>query len=290
MKSMTGFGTSESNGFKVEIRALNHRYCEVVVKLPSNLMSLEKEVTRIVQEQLQRGRIEVSITQLNNNNHLKKDIFKVNKKLAEAYLNVLKKMSVEYSLPYEVGVEFIAKVPGIIQQEEISVDISRIAPILKNLLLKALSQVNYTRAKEALALKTDFIKRIKKIEITSQEIMKLAPKVVNSYKRGLENRLKKLLNDTVDLDKKQILNEMAIFAERSDITEEIVRLNSHLKQFKANLNKNIPVGRILDFILQEMNREINTIGSKANDYQISQRVVMIKNELEKLREQAQNIV
>jgi uncharacterized protein (TIGR00255 family) len=289
MKSMTGFGSSEGNGYKMEIRTVNHRFCEASVKMPANLAPLEKEMIKIIQDRLQRGRIEVSITQLNHDN-IKMDIFKVNKKLATAYLKVLKDMSREFNLRHDVCVEYIAKVPGIIQQQEGAVDLRREWTGLKKLLLAAITKVNSTREKEAVALKKDFVKRIRMVEITAGEIKKLAPLVADNYQKNLESRLKKMLNNNVQFDQKQILNETAVFAERSDITEEIVRLESHLKQFKAHLDKNIAIGRILDFILQEMNREVNTIGSKANDYNISQKVVMIKNELEKIREQAQNIL
>ncbi len=288
MKSMTGFGSSENNNFKVQIRALNNRFCEVIVKMPVNLFSLEESIRKIIQDKLKRGRIEVSITQSSYNN-INNDIFKINNKLAQSYVSVLKKISAELDIPFKVGIEFIAKIPGIVQQEE-SIDLTRVMPVLKTLVIKAVDDLNYIREKEGKVIEKDFAKRLKKIEIILQEVIKKTPLVVSIYKKNLEKRLKKILENNTNLDKKQVLNEVAIFAERSDITEEVIRLGSHLKQFNHNLSKDMPVGRTLDFILQETNREINTIGSKANDAQISQKVILIKAELEKLREQVQNVL
>lgn len=286
---MTGFGSSEGKGFKVEIRALNHRFCEVIIKMPPNLFALENGIRKIVKHNLKRGRIEVSITQLNRDS-IKKDLFTVNRSLTKAHINVLKKISAEFNIPFKVGVEFVAKIPGVIQQQEKSLDLTRMVPILRKLTMEAIDNLNYIRNKEAEEIKKDFISRIKKLEVILHQIKKHAPVVVNLYRRNLENRIKRMLKDDVNLDRRQILNEVTIFAERSDITEEIIRLGSHLKQFKYNVGQNMPIGRTLDFILQEMNREVNTIGAKANDYKISQKVVLIKAELEKLREQAQNIL
>ncbi len=289
IKSMTGYGRSEEGGFKVEIRCLNHRFCDIVIKLPPYLASLEESIRKSAQDQLQRGRIEISITQQNKGSGSRRQVFEVNEKLANDYLKVLKRMSKSLGIPFSIGIEFLAKTPGIVQFREPQIDINSVSPIIHKIVVKALCDVKIKRLREGKHIGADINKRLRKVAIAVHNIVIRGPIVVERYKHTLEKRLKNILNKS-PLDKDQTLNEVAIFAERSDVTEEIVRLKSHLKQFRLSLKKNTTIGQELNFILQEMTREVNTIGSKGNDYRITKSVIIVKGELEKMRQQVQNIV
>ncbi|MFH1783388.1 MAG: YicC/YloC family endoribonuclease [bacterium] len=289
MQSMTGFGSCEGSSFKITIRSLNHRFCEVTVKMPASMLAIEDDIKKLVKKHLKRGRIEVSITKVERDvSH--QDQFIVNMTLARSYLNSLKKMSSDLGIAFDAGIDSIAKVPGVVSQKETSVELKQIVPVLNKLMLKAIDNVNYIRDREAKEIKKDFSSRIKILERIVRDIGRRAPGVVSEYASRLKKRVSRLSKNLVNFDSKQLLAEVTVFAERSDITEELVRLNSHVKQFRGTMAQKTPTGRTLDFILQEMHREVNTIGSKANDFNISQHVVVLKAELEKLREQVQNVL
>lgn len=289
MESMTGYGRGEEGGIRAEIRSINHRFCEVNIKLPALLLPLEDEVKKMIQEKLKRGHIDVNIT-LESRTTLKKILFKVNKELAQAYTSVLIKMAKDLDMPANISLEFLlGKVPDIIQVEETPVNLLKVVPDIKKAIYQAISNVKMIRHREGKAIERDFAERLETIETMVKEIAQLAPQAVEKFRKGFEERINGLLKDR-QIDHSLLMHEMAFYAEKVDITEEIVRLQSHLKQFLQILKKDDPVGREIDFTLQEMNRETNTIGSKADDVLISQKVIQVKGELEKLREQAQNVV
>lgn len=287
---MTGFGrgevATEKHNFTVEIRSVNHRFCEVVIRMPRSFNVLEDKVRKLVQEKLSRGRIEVFIT-IEECIGKEKNI-KIDKGLALSYYNALKELSEHLSLEDSVQLNMIAKFPEVIKLEESEENLETIWEGLGQALDLALKTLKQSRADEGERLQKDIALRLETLATMIKEIESRSPQVVEAYAQRLRNRLEEVLK-TQEIDETRLAMEIALLADRSNITEELVRLNSHLEQFNSILANNQAVGRQLDFMVQEINREINTIGSKANDYQIAHHVIGIKSEIEKIREQIQNI-
>lgn len=290
IKSMTGFGRGsiEESGrsFIVEVKSVNHRYLDLNVKMPRNLISIEDRVRRIISEKVSRGKVDVFITQ---NIYDKQDVVvKFNEAIADSYLDCLKQIKDRYAVRDDISVSLIARFPevvSVIQKEE---DIEEIWNILSAPLKEAVSFLILMREKEGEKLVEDVIKRCNYIGEMVDIVSSKSNLVVNKFKEKLEIRLKDLLSNTI-VDENRLAQELAIFVDKSNIDEEIVRLRSHICQIKETLNLQEPIGRKLDFIVQEMNREANTIASKANDLELVNTVLNIKNEIEKIREQVQNI-
>ncbi|WP_125153796.1 YicC/YloC family endoribonuclease [Clostridium rectalis] len=290
IKSMTGFGraTAEdsSRNFIVEIKSVNHRYCDINVKMPKSLISLEDKIRNLIQKEVNRGKIDVFITL---NTHDKKDVRTVlNKTLADSYFECLTEIKNDYDVKNDITVSLIARFPEVVTLEQQEEDMDNLWISLSKPLMEALSFLIEMRKKEGLKLQENILSKCKYIKFVVDKIEKKAPNVPIAYKDKLTNRLKELLGEA-QVDENKIAMEVAVFADRSCIDEEIVRLNSHLIQMRETLELNEPVGRKLDFIVQEMNREANTIASKANNLEISNLVINIKNEIEKIREQIQNV-
>lgn len=290
IRSMTGFGrgdvTRDGRKVAVEVKTVNHRYTEVVIRLPRQFQVLEERIRSMISEQIKRGRIEVfvSIEELGGGNHE----LAVDKALALNYYKALKELAEALEIPMEINLHQISLYPEVISYKEAEVDLELVWGIVAEALQEALSALIVMREAEGQKLYHDLVMRMGKIEKYISQIEAQAPEAVRLYREKLQGKIKELIGDS-GIDEGRILQEAAVFAERINITEELVRLSSHIRQFIAALESCEPVGRKLDFILQEMNREINTIGSKANDYQISQPVVEVKSEIEKVREQTQNI-
>nr|WP_312667467.1 YicC/YloC family endoribonuclease [Tissierella praeacuta] len=291
IKSMTGFGRGESSNevynFKVEIKAVNHRYNDIVVKMPRHISYLEENVKKIIKTEINRGKIDVYIN-LDYINESAIDI-KVDIPLAKSYKYVLEKLSEELELEENIRLFNILGLSEIIKTERKELDEDIAWTCLKEALNMALRDIMNMKVVEGEELKNDMISKLDRIETIVLEIEERSPLVVLEYKGKLKERIGELLDKDINIDEDRIASEVAIFADKSNINEEIVRLKSHVKQFLSILNEKDAIGRKLDFLIQEMNREINTIGSKANDMLISQNVVEIKSELEKIREQVQNI-
>lgn len=291
LKSMTGFGRGENedgiHNFNVEIKTVNHRYNDIVVRMPKHLSYLEENIKSLIKEKISRGRVEVYIC-LEYINESNLDIV-VDMPLARAYKSELDRMMSELNIVDEVKLSHMLVLPEIIKKERKKMEEDIIWKCLEPSLEIALNNVMDMRIKEGLMLKEDMKSKILKIENNLIEIENRAPLVVIEYKEKLKLRIKELLDEELNIDDDRLNYEIAFFADRSDINEEIVRLRSHNDQFLDSLNESEPVGRKLDFILQEMNREINTIGSKSEDLIISNCVVNIKSEIEKIREQVQNV-
>lgn len=289
-KSMTGFGRGrcedEGKSFIVEIKSVNHRYLDLNIKMPRNLASLEDRIRKSISEKLSRGKVDVYITQ---NIISTKDVAaNFNYALADSYIDCLKQIKDRYDIRDDISVSLIARFPDVItlnQQEE---DVEKLWKSLSTPLNEALAMLILMRQKEGLKLKEDILNKCDYIKEQVDIINERAPIVSVQYKERLEKKLKELLNDT-KIDEARLATEVAIFADKSSIDEEIVRLNSHIIQLRETLELTEPIGRKLDFIIQEMNRETNTIGSKANDLDLVNTMLNIKNELEKVREQAQNL-
>lgn len=288
--SMTGFGRGEANGpgyrFSVELKAVNHRFLEIVVRLPKVYSALEDRIRKIIQGKIQRGRIEVYINIMETEE--KKRLVKVDKDLALSYDKALKELAIALLAPYESDIYRLVSLPEVLTVEEPETDLEFLGDICSNALTEALDHFISMRKTEGQKLVDDLLARMEMLAVEVENIAARTEEVVLDYKRRLQEHIQALLGEA-ELDEARLANEVAYFAERANITEEIVRFRSHLGQSKEALQSNLPVGRKLDFLVQEMNREINTIGSKANDLAIAQTVVTVKSELEKIREQIQNI-
>ncbi|WP_138203279.1 YicC/YloC family endoribonuclease [Haloimpatiens lingqiaonensis] len=290
IKSMTGFGRATSQGekrsFDVEIKTVNHRYLDINIRLPKSLLSLEENIRKLISEKLKRGKVDLFITQ----NILQKEDLeaKFNKKLADSYVRCLEEIRGTYSVRDDISVSLIAKFPDVISLEYKEEDLEEIWNCLKKPLEKALELLVEMRKREGNKLKEDIISRCQNIKDMVDAVAQRAPQIPIEYKEKLQNRLKDLM-DEHSIDEGRLAMEVAIFADKACIDEEIVRLNSHIEQLKVTLDLEESVGRKLDFIVQEMNREANTIGSKANDLEICNFVLNMKSEIEKIREQIQNV-
>lgn len=290
LKSMTGYGRGEFHAqkydFTVEMKSVNHRFCEVVVRIPRSFHILEEKIRKVIQEDISRGRIEVFVT-IEESSEKEKNI-KVDKGLALSYYNALKEINVSLNLEEKIGLSLLAKFPEVIKLEEKIEDLEAIWQGLSGALGLALEKFKESRAAEGSRLQNDIAARLQVLDEMVKEIEQLAPLVVENYAQRLHNRLQEFLQ-AGEVDETRMTMEIALLADRSNITEELVRLNSHLEQFQSLLQTEHSVGRQLDFMVQEINREVNTIGSKANDYKIAHQVINIKSEIEKIREQIQNI-
>lgn len=286
---MTGFGRSEENFdnrcYVVEIKSVNHRFGEVYVKLPKEYSLLEENVRKLVLKKVSRGRIDVYITIENFGENDK--IVEVNTPLMTSYLKAIQEIAQNLKLDLNIDLIQFAKLPDMLVIKDVA-DAELVWSELETVVQKAIEQLIAMRDTEGKKLANDIKIRGERIGETLKKIEERSPEVVEEYRNRLQEKIRQILPD-IQIDENRLITEVAIFAERSSINEEIVRLESHLEQLMQILTQEGPIGRKLDFLLQEMNREINTIGSKANDLAISKMVVEIKSELEKIREQIQNI-
>lgn len=287
---MTGFGTAEatspSGRYLVEVRSLNHRFCDVVVRVPRDLAALEDRIRTRVQGRVLRGRVEVAIMRQNYSKRPR--TVKTDLDLAHAYLSALNDLKRALSLSGSVDLSVLLSLPDIVRIEEEKEDLEAAWPALAEGVDAALDRLVAMREAEGAQLAADIHRRVDRVEALLEEVASRAPRVVEDYRDRLARRVAELVSG-VPVDEGRLATEVAVFAERSDISEEIARIRSHLRQFRATLDGPGAVGRTLDFIVQELGREVNTIGSKANDMEIAQRVIAIKGELESLREQIQNL-
>ena len=293
IRSMTGYGRTESvlEGKKlvVEIRSLNHRNIDIFTRLPGTLFPLEAEIKKKISERLFRGRMEVSV-QLNSGGLNLEDEgkFELNLPLIRNYCSLLTKLQEELNLKEEIPLNMIAGLKGAIIPSEVEMDMEAAWKEIEKTLDHSIDALIETREKEGEAIYRDFLSRLDIIKDYLNSVKSRVPTVLLEYKKRLSDRVKELTNG-IEIDESRLCQEVAIMAEKSDITEEIVRFESHIGQFYEMLESSGAIGRKIDFLLQEMNREVNTIGSKSSDAEISYNVIEIKNELSRLREQAHNI-
>lgn len=289
---MTGFGRGEfmdnHHRFIVEIKAVNHRYNEIVIRMPKSLNSLEDRIRRRVADALARGRIDVYIT-LDEYGE-KKRALRVDKDLAIAYHKTLRDLAEILQVSADIPLRQIATYPDVIKLEEVSEDVQLLWPKLEIAIGDAIDNLLQMRVREGANIQLDLAARLETISKYTATIEDRAPQIIKEYSERLLNRLR----ETLALlghqpDEARVLQEVACFAERTNFTEELVRLKSHFDQFRHTCLSSESVGRKLDFLLQEINRETNTIASKANDFTVANLVVEMKSELEKVREQIQNI-
>ncbi len=288
ISSMTGFGRGEGEleglRFLVEIRSVNHRYRDIIFRMPREYNPLEEKMKQLISRQASRGRLEVSVSVRETSEREKK--VEVNLPLARGYYRALNELKGKLQLEEDITLQLLTGFQDVLLVEK--EDVLRYWPALEGALSTALQDLVYMRRQEGENLAQDLLSRMDKIKEILEQIKERAPQVVEGYRLRLQERLKDLCPD-LEIEESRLLTECTLFAERSDIHEEIVRMSSHLEAFRRTLKQGGAVGRKMDFLVQELNRETNTIGSKANDYQLSHRVVDIKSELEKIREQVQNI-
>ena len=290
IKSMTGFGRSElvtdQCKISVEIKAVNHRYCDLNVKIPKKLNSLENAVRNFLKKSVNRGKLDVYISYEDLSEHA--DCVKVNEGLSREYFRALTSLSELLNIPNDATSMKIARMPEVMSLEDSKVDPEALEESLLLAVEQALSQFMDSREKEGTHLKEDILEKLHGMEDKVSEIEKRYPQMVSDYRKKLEDKVKDLLVDT-SIDESRIATEVVIYADKICVDEETVRLRSHIKNMEDELGKGGNVGRKLDFIAQEMNREANTILSKANDITISNIAIDLKTEIEKIREQVQNI-
>lgn len=290
IKSMTGFGRSEvsdsSRKIVVEVKSVNHRYLDTSIKMPKKLNYFDAAIRNKLKEYIQRGKVDIFITYEDiSENQI---AIKYNESVASEYMNYLNKMSETFNIENDIKVTALAKMPEVLTLAEGVNDEDEIWNILCEALDKAFVSFVKTREDEGDRLKKDLIEKLDNMLVAVDFIEKRSPEIVNSYRSRLEDKVKELLGDT-QIDESRIAAEVVIFADKICVDEETVRLRSHIENTKAALNGGGAVGRKLDFIAQEMNREANTILSKANDLEITNKAIELKTEIEKVREQIQNI-
>ncbi|MDI3535455.1 MAG: hypothetical protein PWQ82_1820 [Thermosediminibacterales bacterium] len=290
IKSMTGYGRGGSdNGDKsiqIEIRSVNHRYLDINVRLSKKSLLLEERVKNYIKKNISRGKVDVYIKFDENLPEQKK--LCVDKNIAYEYYDALKQLMKDLSFDEELNFNLLAGLPGIFTLQEPEEDEEKLWQEIFPVLDKALSNLIEMRTREGMELANDINKKINIIEKVIQQIKSRAPEVITEYRSKLLQKVETLVQN-IQLDLDRIETEVVIFAEKSCIDEEIVRLFSHLKLLRECLDSEHPVGRKMDFVIQEIYREINTIGSKSNDVFIANAVVEVKSEIEKIREQVQNI-
>ena len=289
IKSMTGFGRgkyeNEGTTYTVEIKSVNHKYSDISVKLPRFLNSIEDKIRKRISEVISRGKVDVYISF--DNYSSKGTNIKINRELAKEYLSELKLLSEEADIKYDVNVIDITKFPEVLKIEDEDIE-DIISVEIMNALDEALNNFVEMRTIEGTKLVEDIEQRVHIVSRKVEEIKGFSSTLVEEYMTRLEQRVKELMKDKI-VDETRLAQEIVIFSDKSSIEEELTRLDSHIGQFLSLLKESSPIGKKFDFLVQEMNRETNTIGSKANSIEITNRVIDIKTEIENIREQIQNI-
>lgn len=290
IKSMTGYGreqtTVDNIDILVEIRSVNNRYYDFTARVPRAYGYLEEKLKSFLQSSISRGKVEVCVSVFNNNNADEK--IEVNMSVANGYVNALRKANEELQLKDDITLSQICRFPDAFSVQKIEEDEEMIWNSVKSVAEVAVGKFVSMRETEGGKISEDLSLKLDGIEKMVLQIEERSPEVTENYKNRLFARLSDILSDN-NIDEQRILLEAAIFSEKTAVDEETVRLRSHISQFRQFLKSDEPVGRKLDFLVQEMNREINTIGSKSQDLNITRIVVDVKSEIEKIREQIQNI-
>jgi uncharacterized protein (TIGR00255 family) len=291
IKSMTGFGKGEFTDGKrnviCEIRSVNHRYSDIFIKMPRRYSFAEEKIKSIIKETVKRGKVEVSVVV---ESITEEDItIKLNPLVARQYIDNLRMLKDEFGLEGEISLETIANLPDVMKNAPDIDDEEEVTSSIEEAVRTAVANLDQMRVIEGQKLAEDLTMRGELIRKYVSEIEERAPEIVKEYKQKLYDRISELVEGMVEVPDERILLEAAVFADKTNITEELVRLDSHISQLHQILGAAKSNGKKLDFLVQEMNREANTIGSKANDNDITGAVIEIKSEVEKIREQVQNI-
>lgn len=290
MKSMTGYGkgsvTEGGRTLTFELKSVNNRYLEINSRLTKTLACCDDIVRKEIQAVLSRGTVDVYFNYTNNADDAK--VVTVDDHLAAAYIEAAKQLRVQYKLENDFQTAALIRSPDVIKVDVPPEDSDALRAMAQTAVRQALSELDAMRKTEGEGIKRDLEKLLDTLISELQKAVKRAPIIVEEYRLKLKVRIEEALNG-VEIDQARLLNEVAFFADKADINEEIQRLTSHINQFLLALKSDLPQGRKLDFIAQEMNREINTMGSKSNDAQLTESVIAMKNELEKIKEQIRNV-
>jgi uncharacterized protein (TIGR00255 family) len=287
---MTGYGRGEADHsgakFSVELNSVNRKQSDIVINLPRDLAELEPRIRQTINENISRGRTNVLVSYHNGANGIRK--LALDTELARSYHDAMRALQKELEAPGEITIGTILQAPGVMRVPEETIKAEEVWPAVEKALRLAVSELVKMREREGKHLAKDLIRRLKAMRKELKAIRAIHPDVVKKYRAALLDRIQKA-GLPIQADDERLIREISFFADRADVSEELTRVESHLAQFAHHLRKNEPVGRTLEFITQEIFRELNTLGAKANDAAISQRVVGCKSELEKIREQIQNL-
>lgn len=291
MKSMTGYGRGSADGehfaVSVDLKTVNNRFLDVHLRLSGELSSLEPVIKRRISSRLSRGRVDVTV----NFEKTSQSAYELNRPLIAGYVNALREMQKEFSISGEVDINVLARLPGALQPSRDGIGDDVVAGIEKAL-DEGLDELERMRAQEGETLRREMAERIDKIDALVPTIENAAAGLVDAYRERLQKRIGELVNrggQLIEVDPARLAQEVAYLSDRSDVSEEMVRLRSHLTQFREALNSGGETGKMLDFLLQELNREANTTLSKSTDMSIKEAALAIKAEVEKIREQVQNV-
>ncbi|RWZ60597.1 YicC family protein [Halobacillus fulvus] len=291
VKSMTGYGKGSVNvhetDVNVEVRSVNHRFLDIAAKLPRNLLFIEEKLKRQVKDSLSRGRVDLFVT-IEGQGLFEKKV-EVDWSLLDQYMEKLEEVKGRYELTGDVSIDMVTKLENIFSVQEVEEDTGELQEALLTAVETALHQLVSMREAEGGRLRDDLYQRTETMEALLGKLEERRPFVVEEQKERILKRLEELMRDTMTPDESRVLQEVGLLADKSDVTEELTRLDSHVNQFREALKQEGPVGRRLDFIVQEMLREVNTIGSKSNDAKVTGWVVSLKSEIEKMKEQVQNV-
>lgn len=290
IKSMTGYGRGEYKNkighCTVEINSGNHRYCDISVRMPRQFNIFENSVKKLIKERFSRGHFDIFITiDFFDKSFIKLDI---DYRITEEYIHALSKIKKRFNIKGDLDLQTILRLKDIWKIEERKQDERKIWNLIENAIKKAMKSLEDMRIKEGKAIYRDTIKRIQLIKKYLDRLKQRLPEIMDKYCAKLRERIKSLLNE-LDIDENRFSQEVAIMADKSDVTEEVIRTDNHLDQFLNLIKTEELIGRKLDFLIQEINREVNTLSSKVSDLLISNLVIEIKSELEKVREQIQNV-
>ena len=288
---MTGYGRGESGAagkrHVAEIKTVNNRYRDLIVRAPKTLQAVEEDVRTLLSERIKRGRVETTLQMIKEGEEPEYEL-ELNLPLVRSYMRIFRRLSEEFGLDQKTKVDELCRMKDVILIKTEEVDMEQARAAFLEAVRTALDSCDLMRTTEGEAIEQDFLKRIGLIEESIREIEERAPLVGQEHAKRLRQRIEQMLQG-VEMDEARLMQEVAVFSDRSDITEELVRARSHLDQFRSIMSQDDAVGRKLEFLLQELHREINTMSAKASDAVISLKTVEIKAELERLREQVQNV-
>lgn len=290
LKSMTGYGSASGVSGKlcitIELKSVNNRFLDCSIKMPRAYVSAEEKLKAEIKSAISRGKVDVFVSV--DMSQAEEVEIALNESVADSYMRVLKTISERYGIPINADALSLSRIADVLSIKERKTDTDALADDMAEILSRAINDFNEMRLREGEKMEADIMLRLDEIERLTQQVEERSPKIVDEYRAKLLARMTELLQNTT-ADEARILTEAAIFADRVAVAEETVRLRSHIAQFREIMKSSEPVGRKLDFLVQELNREANTIGSKANDSDMARLVVDMKSEIEKVREQIQNI-
>lgn len=290
IKSMTGFGRGEciidNRSMTIEMKSVNHRYCDINIRMPRKLIYLENKLKGMIKKELTRGKIDVFITYQDNSDKSSSIVY--NESLAGQYMEFFDKMASQFDIENDVNVSSLSRYSEVLKLEEQDDDEDVLQELVLTAMEEAIAKISETRFTEGQLLKVDLKAKLNEMLTYVEELKEISPAVIEDYRVKLETRIGEMMDQTL-LDKDRLALEVAVFADKSCVDEEIVRLESHITHMRDTLDSNESVGRKLDFISQEMNREANTVLSKANNINVANQGIDLKTLIEKVREQIQNI-